>query len=63
MDNKFKGMTVIERLAVANLLDVFDNAIKEKNIEKISSILHQVELTEESIKMILSNYGLSNNKK
>ena len=53
MDNKYAGMTVNERLCVSGLMDKFDKAVEEKNIDKVRSILEEVELTEASIKPIL----------
>ena len=58
--DKYKGMTVNERLYVSGLMDEFDNAVKDKNIKKIKSILEKVELKEESIIPILKSYGLTN---
>lgn len=48
MDNKYKGMTVNERLYVSGFMDDFDKAVEEKNIRKIIEILEKVEITEES---------------
>lgn len=39
MDNRYKGMTVNERLYMSGLLEEFDFAVNEKNIEKIIFIL------------------------
>ena len=52
---KFDGMTVNERLSVSGLIEKFDAAVKEKEIEKVKEILLEVELTEESIKPILQS--------
>lgn len=52
-------MTVNERLYVGGFMDEFDKAVKDKNINKVRSILKKVELTESSIKPILESYGLS----
>lgn len=58
MDNKYSGMTVNERLYVSGLMDEFDEAVKNKNIDRVQSILKEVELTEESIKPILEKLEL-----
>lgn len=55
---RYKGMTVNERLYVSGFMDEFDKAVKDKDIDKIKSILKRVELTESSIKPILESYGL-----
>jgi iron uptake system EfeUOB component EfeO/EfeM len=55
---KYHGMTVNERLYVSGLMDAFDKAIKEKKIQKVKSILEDVELNEESINPILKAFGL-----
>ena len=57
-NKKYKGMTVNERLYISGLLDEFDIAVKNKDIDRIKSILKKVELNESSIKSILKNYGL-----
>lgn len=56
MENKYAGMSVNERLYVSGLMDEFDDAVKEKDIERIRTILEKVELTEASIKPILDNF-------
>ncbi|UTA48059.1 hypothetical protein L1F30_00625 [Simiduia sp. 21SJ11W-1] len=53
MENKYAGMTVNERLYVSGLMGEFDEAVENKDTEKVRSILEKVELTEESIKPIL----------
>lgn len=59
MDNKYKGMTINERLYVSSFMDVFDKAVKENKIEKVIDILKKVEITEESaINPILKELGL-----
>lgn len=58
MENKYAGMTVNERLYVSGLMDEFDKAVEEKNVERVRSILKKVELTEESIKPILEQLQL-----
>ena len=59
MDNKYKGMTINERLYVSGFMDEVDNAVKENKIEKVIDILKKVEITEESaINPILKELGL-----
>ena len=58
MENKYAGMTVNERLYLSGMMDEFDKAVEEKNIEKIRSILEHVDLSEESIKPILAQLSL-----
>ena len=58
MENKYLGMTVNERLYASGFLAEFEKAVKEKNIDKIISILKDVELTEASINPILEKLGL-----
>ncbi len=58
MENKYSGMTVNERLYASGLMKEFDEAIKNKDVEKARVILEKVELTEESIKPILEQHGL-----
>ncbi|MCL1926926.1 MAG: hypothetical protein FWF95_07320 [Syntrophorhabdaceae bacterium] len=59
MRNKYKGMTVNERLYVSNLMDKFDGAVKKKDVVTVISILEEVELTsEESIVPILESLKL-----
>lgn len=59
MDCKFKGMTVNERLYVSCLMDAFDKAVIELDVEKVVKILKEVEITDElAIKEILKELGL-----
>jgi len=58
MDNKYAGMTVNERLYVSGLLDDFEKAVGEKDIEEAVRILKEVELTEANINPILEKWGL-----
>lgn len=62
MDNKYKGMTVNERLYVSGLLNDFEEAVKEKNVNKVISILEEVELTKPNIDPILEKHGLNPNE-
>jgi len=62
MDYQYKGMTVNERLYVSGLMDAFDKAVNESDIEKVIDILNKVEITDESvIKPILKSLGLIEN--
>ena len=58
MNIKYAGMTVNERLFISGLMKDFDKAVKKKDVDKISSILKEVELTESSIIPILEQLGL-----
>lgn len=59
MDNKYSGMTVNERLYVSGLISEFDKFVRERNIEKVISILKDVDITDEtSINSILKKVGL-----
>lgn len=58
MANKYSGMTVHERLYASGLMDQFDQAVEERDIEKVRSLLRNVDLTEESIRPILEQLGL-----
>ena len=54
-ENKFFGMTVNERLYVAGLMNDFNYYLKQKDIERIKSILKKVELNEDSILEIIES--------
>jgi hypothetical protein len=56
--NKYAGMTVNERLYVSSLMDEYDKAVKEKDIQRVRKILEKVELTEANIKPILEQLSL-----
>lgn len=59
MDNQYKGMTVNERLYLSGLMEEFDLAVKDRDIEKVISVLRKVEITEDSsIEPILKELGL-----
>jgi hypothetical protein len=62
MRDKYKGMTVNERLYASDLLEKYDDAVKKKDVENIISILEEVELFEKSIIPILENLGLLGEK-
>lgn len=59
MNNKYIGMTVNERLYVSGLMADFDIAVSEKNVDKIISILKEVDLPDyATIDPILKHHGL-----
>lgn len=58
MENKYTGMTVNERLYASGLMREFDEAVENKDAEKVRTILEKVELNEESIKPILEELEL-----
>jgi hypothetical protein len=58
MEKKYAGMTVNERLYVSLLMDEFDEAVAERNTDRVRKILEKVELTEESIRPILEQLQL-----
>jgi len=60
--NKFKGLTVNERLYVSGLMDKFDLATKEKDLFTVKSILIEVEMKEGNIEPMLKQPGLIENK-
>lgn len=62
MDNKYKGMTVNERLYISGLMTNFEQAIKEKDVSKARRLLEKVELTKENIDPIFKKHGLIVNK-
>lgn len=58
-ENKYSGMTVNERLYTSGLMNEFEKAVREKNIEKVKSILKEIELTDDiTIIAILKQIGL-----
>lgn len=57
--NQYGGMTVNERLVIANKMNEFDDAINSKDIPKITEILRSVELSDSNINAILKNFKLS----
>jgi len=58
VDRKFAGTTVNERLYLSGLWDKFDSAVKEKDVEKATAILIEVELDAPNITSILKLHGL-----
>lgn len=59
MDNKYDGMTVNERLYVSGLMNEFNKAVIEKDIDTVVSILKRVELSEEDAEPIVKQMGLT----
>ena len=59
MDNKSKyaGMTVNERLYVSGTSDKFYEAVKNKDVDTVISILQSIEIGEGNIKAILKSTG------
>ena len=57
-DKKYEGMTVNERLFISGNLTAFDQAILDKDVEIVKSILKLVELDQNSIQDILEYYNL-----
>lgn len=62
MDEKNKAMTVNERLWVSGLMDAFDKAVEEKNVQKVTKILEEVGLTNLSIIPTLKQLELITNE-
>ncbi|MEP6848011.1 MAG: hypothetical protein ABI999_04080 [Acidobacteriota bacterium] len=58
MDDENKAMTVNERLYGSGLMDAFDKAVEEKNVQVVRTILEKIGLTELSIIPILKQQGL-----
>jgi hypothetical protein len=61
MSDKYKGMTVNERLYVSGLMEKFDKAVQEKKVDLIVSILKEVELNDLSTDPILTQLELKRN--
>ena len=55
---KYKGMTVNERLYASGLMNDFEKAVDNKDIDKVKAMLKQVELDEASIEPILKSLRL-----
>jgi len=62
MDDKYRGMTVNERLYISGLLNEFDKAVKEKDVNEVIRILEEVKLTKPNIDPILARLGLIHSK-
>lgn len=60
MNPEYRGMTVNERLYASNLIDAFDHAVAEKDLDKVKSILRAIELDDErSVQAILDFFSLT----
>lgn len=55
---KYKGMTVNERLYVSGLFYEFEKAVETKNVKEVIRILKAVELSDASIQPILESKRL-----
>ena len=51
-------MTVNEQLFLSGLMNNFANAVKDKNIDLLISILKEIELNDLAIETILNHFGL-----
>ncbi|WP_290740770.1 hypothetical protein [Fibrobacter sp. UBA3718] len=59
MTEKYKGMTVNERLYLGGFMNQFDEFARTKNIDGIKNILAKVEITDESsVRSIIEGLGL-----
>ena len=60
MESKYLGMTVNERLYVSGLIDEFEKAVREKDVERVIFILNKIDIRDnESIEAILQQEGLT----
>lgn len=50
------GMTTNERLCEVGLMREFDNAVRERDADKIRNILERVFVDQQSIDIIISQY-------
>ena len=59
MIEKYKGMTVNERLYLSGLMCEFDEFVRTKNVDELKNILDKVEITDETLKRsIIEGLGL-----
>ena len=58
MCNEYSGMTVNERLYMSGLINEFDKAVLDKDINKIKSILTEIQLSDSAIEKIIESLKL-----
>ena len=58
----YAGMTVNERLYIGGYLKEFDNAIKNKDKDRVIEILKKVDCDNKTIESILDKYNLYHTK-
>ena len=59
MDDRYRGMTVNERLYVSGLMEDFDKLVSLKDVEGVIKILEKVEITDEpTIESILERLNI-----
>ena len=63
MDNVYNSLTVYKRLTASGLIENFNKAIKEKNIDEAKLLLIKIGIINEDyeINPILKNFGLLDN--
>jgi hypothetical protein len=62
-EKEVAGMTVNERLWVANLMNDFDKATAERNESEMKAILEKVYLSSENIEAIINKHLKANEQK
>ncbi len=59
MTEKYKGMTVNERLYLSGLMGKFDELVRTENVDELKKILDKVEIIDETLKRsIIEGFGL-----
>lgn len=59
MTEKYKGMTVNERLYLSGLMGKFDELVRTENVDELKKILDKVEIIDETLKRsIIEGLGL-----
>lgn len=59
MTEKYKGMTVNERLYLSGLMGKFDELVRTENVDELKKILDKVEIIDETLKSsIIEGFGL-----
>ncbi|MCQ2053247.1 MAG: hypothetical protein MJZ03_04870 [archaeon] len=59
MTEKYKGMTVNERLYLSGLMGKFDELVRTENVDELKKILDKVEIIDETLKRsIVEGFGL-----